>query len=77
MFLTPVFYPSTLFPRPARFLLVLNPLAVLVESYRAILLRGAWPAPAPLFALGLLAAGLFVGGFWLFRRLQPGFADAI
>jgi ABC-type polysaccharide/polyol phosphate export permease len=77
MFLTPVFYPPTLFPRPARFLLVINPLAVLVESYRAILLRGVWPAPAPLLALGLLAAGLFAGGFWLFRRLQPGFADAI
>jgi ABC-type polysaccharide/polyol phosphate export permease len=77
MFLTPIFYPPSLFPRAARVLLVINPLAVLVEGYRAILLRGDWPAPGPLVLLGLLAVAICAAGLWLFRRLQPGFADAI
>jgi len=76
-FLTPIFYPPSLFPRAARLLLLVNPLAVLMDAYRAILLRGAWPDPAPLLLLALWAAALFSSGFWLFRRLQPGFADAV
>jgi ABC-type polysaccharide/polyol phosphate export permease len=77
VFLTPVLYPPTLYPRPLRVLLVINPLAVLVESYRAILLRGTWPMPLPLLVLALAAGGALAGGAWLFRRLQPGFADVV
>lgn len=77
VFLTPIFYPPTLFPRAARFLLLVNPLAILVDAYRAVLIRGGWPAPAPLLVLTACAGALFAFGFWLFRRLQPGFADAV
>lgn len=77
LFLTPIFYPPSLFPRAARFLLLVNPLAVLMDAYRAILLRGAWPDPALLLLLALFAAAFFSLGFWLFRRLQPGFADVV
>jgi ABC-type polysaccharide/polyol phosphate export permease len=77
VFLTPIFYPSTLFPPAARFLLLANPLAILVEAYRAILIRAAWPDPGPLLLLIVAAAALLGGGFWLFRRLEPGFADVM
>lgn len=77
MFLTPIVYPPSLVPAGLRFLLGVNPLALLVEGYRRILLQGSWPSPVSLTILAAMALAAFSGGFALFRRLQPGFADVL
>lgn len=74
---TPVFYPADMVPDKFRFLIALNPVAHLVEAYRAVILEGAWPDPANMgAALGyaLLAAAI---GFAAFGKLSPGFADRL
>jgi len=77
VFLTPVFYPASAYPPRFAFLLVLNPLTLLVEGYRDILLRGVLPAVGSLAGLAAFAVAAFLAGHWLFRRLRPGFADLV
>ena len=76
-YLTPIVYPLPLVPERYREWLLWNPLTPLVELYRAAFLGGAL---ADVEGLGLLAAtaGLgCAGGWWVFRKLAPGFADLL
>jgi ABC-type polysaccharide/polyol phosphate export permease len=77
VFLTPIFYPASAYPPRLAFLLALNPLALLVEAHRDILLRGVLPGVARLTVLAIFAVATFAAGHWLFRRLRPGFADLL
>jgi ABC-type polysaccharide/polyol phosphate export permease len=75
--LTPIFLDVTHFPERARFLVDWNPLAPVVQAYRALLM-GAQPPEAG--ALGVLAATatvMFVLGGLFFRHLKRGFADVL
>lgn len=77
LFLTPIFYPPSIYPARFAFVLALNPLALLVEGYRDILLRGVIPPVATFAGLGLSAGAAFVLGHWIFGRLRPGFPDVV
>lgn len=77
MFLSPIFFPASVFPAAAADWVMLNPIALGAEWLRAALLSG--PAPAPYWilvhlALSLSFFGLAVG---LFKRLERGFADVL
>jgi len=52
VFLTPVFFPLSLFPQQWRWLLYANPMTALVQAYQSVLLQGAWP-DWTLWAIGL------------------------
>lgn len=43
IYLTPVFFPLSLFPTQWRWVLFANPMTALVIAYQQILLQGAWP----------------------------------
>jgi lipopolysaccharide transport system permease protein len=43
IFFSPILFPITMFPAQWRWVLYLNPMSAMVESYQAILLRGVWP----------------------------------
>jgi lipopolysaccharide transport system permease protein len=43
IFISPVLFPVDMFPADWRWVLYLNPMSALVESYQAILLHGQWP----------------------------------
>ncbi len=77
LFLSPVFYPAEALPEAFRPYLQLNPLTVIVENTRAVLIFGHLPAflPLALYAsLGLMAMG---GGYWWFQRTRRAFADVL
>lgn len=77
MFATPIMYPETLFPERIRFLVWLNPIAILVSMFRDIVLRGAMPE---LWKLGAFAAWAFVvfyAGLFFFEKTKREFADVI
>ena len=77
LFLTPIFYPPAFVPEQWRFLLGINPMHAIVESYRSLILLGqppAWPGVAALGAWALIA---FLVGHRVFVRMQPAFADVI
>ena len=76
-FLTPIFYEASSVPPPLQPLYRFNPMASMVDAYRAVLLRGEWPAPANVLSLTLVAfVALLVGLMW-FRRASHRFADEL
>jgi lipopolysaccharide transport system permease protein len=77
MFLTPVFYPVERIPEAWRDVYMLNPMAVIVESARAVVLWGRmpdWPRLAALTLIGLVAVQV---GYAVFMRARRGFSDAM
>jgi len=77
LFLSPVFYPLSAIPPQWRTIVALNPLAMLIEMTRGILLAGAWPPPGPLAALWALGLAVAWLGFYAFQRTRRGFADVL
>lgn len=77
MFLAPIFYPIELIPARYRDLLYLNPLTLIVDASRDVLIWGRFPN---WYALGLyaLVSSLFAWGtFSWFQRSRRGFADVL
>jgi lipopolysaccharide transport system permease protein len=74
---TPIFITEERYPRALRWLLELNPLALLVRAYRERLLTARWPNPGELATLAVFGAVVFLGGGLFFRHLKRGFADVL
>ena len=75
-FLTPIIYPYSLVPREWRWLLALNPLTGIVESFRASLFGRQVPWLALLYSGGL-ALIMLVYSSYTFRRMERSFAEFI
>jgi lipopolysaccharide transport system permease protein len=77
MFLSPVFYPVTAVPEQMRTLFALNPLSIVIEQARAVLVFGTLPDFGGYFVW--LACGLAVAwlGLVAFQRARVGFADVL
>jgi lipopolysaccharide transport system permease protein len=76
-FLTPICYPLESLPREALPVLSKNPMFVLVQGYRAILLENRPPQWGPLWKLWVVSALAFFGGYAWFYKLRKNFADVI
>ena len=76
MYATPVIYPASMVPEKYRALLNLNPMASIIEAFRAIYLGGTipWPGLAISAAVTLV---LLLGGILLFKRVERGFMDTV
>lgn len=77
LFLSPIFYPLSAVPEAYRDLLALNPLTVIVESLRNVLLLGVapdWWALTIYFVVALLLAAL---GWLAFDRLRRYFSEVV
>ncbi|MFQ5875630.1 MAG: ABC transporter permease [Dehalococcoidia bacterium] len=77
MFLSPVIYPVTLVPEQLQGLYRLNPMVGLVNAYRGVLLHGALPPVTDLVPVAAFSLVLLGGGFWLFKKLEPRFAEVV
>jgi len=78
MFASPVAYPLSVVPHRWRVLYaVVNPVAGILDAFHRVLALGRPPAPG-LLAVSVLA-GLVatIGGYHLFKRLEPNFADVV
>ena len=77
MFLSPIFYPITVFPPQVRNLLFLNPLTLPVLEVRQVAIEGSpphWISVLAAYGIGLLVAAI---GLWFFERTRRGFADVL
>lgn len=77
MFLSPVFYPAEALPEAWRPYLVLNPLTVIIENTRAVLLWGEPPDWPRLGVYALVSLAVMFLGFAWFQKTRKGFADVI
>jgi len=75
MYAAPVVYPASLIPQKYRLLYGLNPMAGVIEGFRAALL-GSRPMPWDLITVGSIMAIVFAfTGALYFRRMERIFAD--
>lgn len=74
-YLTPIFYGLEQAPGDAADVLEWNPLAVLIEAYRSVLVDGKVPDAGPLLAVAGLAAVVAALGYRTFERMRPSFLD--
>ena len=74
---TPILYNVSMFPEKFRVILYLNPLAHIIDAYRAIFYYKQTP---DLYSLGIVGAVSFIIliiGFLVFKKLEKGFAEEV
>lgn len=77
MFLAPVFFPVTALPEEFRPLIMANPLTLIIEQAREVLIWGHLPDWAGLGIYTLVATVLAWAGYAWFQKTRKGFADVL
>jgi ABC-type polysaccharide/polyol phosphate export permease len=76
-FITPVVYPVGIVPAGYTWVYELNPMARLIGAYRwALFANVPPPIEGLLIATGMSLVALIVG-YYLFKRMEPAFADSV
>ena len=76
-FLTPIFYPISAAPSPFQIFIKMNPLSVVIENNRLILMWGSPPDWIWMFAVCIFSAVIMVLGYGFFMKSKRAFADVI
>jgi len=77
MYLTPVIYPLSMVPEKYRTLVMLNPMAGIIDGYRKIILMGQLPDFSSLAYTAAISLVLFLVSYAWFKRAEMVFADVI
>lgn len=77
MYITPVIYPMEMVPEEYKFIFMFNPMAVIVNAYRQVILGGGAPNYSSLLIAFLLSVGVYLLGKKIFKSLEGLFADVI
>lgn len=77
LFVSPVFYPISTLPNKMQFFVMLNPLTLIIEESRKVLLYGELPNWTALGFYSIVAIIVAWFGFWLFQMARKGFADVL
>lgn len=76
-FATPIFYSPDFIPERFRTVYLVNPLASAITAFRQIFLDGKIPNPVLFVSLAFVSLVSLVGGWFVFGKLQRGFAEEI
>jgi lipopolysaccharide transport system permease protein/teichoic acid transport system permease protein len=76
---TPIFWDIDIMPLKIQTIFKLNPVFYLVQGYREsfIYFSPFWRHPYQTLYFWIVAAFIFTGGAWLFKKLKPQFADVL
>ena len=77
MYMTPVMYNMEIFPSKYRWVFQINPMAVIVNAYREVILNGRPPNYVSLSIAFIVAILVVMIGFSLFKKLEGQFADSV
>lgn len=77
LFLSPIFYPSSALPRFVADFMWANPLTLIIEQTRLVLVVGSWPNWWALLAYAGASCVFAVLGYLWFERARKGFADVL
>lgn len=76
-FATPIFYQGSTIPHKYHLLYTLNPLAQMIDAYRAVLLHGVWPSFPVLGILFAAGSVMLLSTFKLFVSMSHRFAEEL
>jgi lipopolysaccharide transport system permease protein len=76
-FMTPIFYSADRVPGVLRFLIVLNPLSPIIDSFRRILIWNEFPDWSTWGAVTMLSAFVALLGFAWFSATKKAFSDVM
>lgn len=74
---TPIVYLSSMLPEKFQWVMKVNPMAVLVESYRAILYYHQMPDMTLLGAWTIASIVLLILGYLIFKKLEKSFVEEL
>lgn len=77
MFMSPVFYSVKALSPDLQFWMHLNPLTLIIEQVRAVLLLGQWPDWAALGIYAVIAVLFAIAAGTFFQLTRKGFADVL
>jgi lipopolysaccharide transport system permease protein len=77
LFVSPVFFPISALPPKVQPLVMLNPLTIIIEESRKVLLFGETPNWHHLGVYVLFSIVIAWAGFWWFQKTRRGFADVL
>jgi ABC-type polysaccharide/polyol phosphate export permease len=77
MYVTPVIYPADIVPNKFRFVFQLNPMAVIINAYRQVILAGNSPKYSSLIIALIVSTITLLIGFLYFKSREKIFADNI
>jgi len=77
MYVTPVIFPADLVPERYRFVFQLNPMAVIINAYRQVILGGGSPKYSSLIIATVFSIITLLIGFSYFKSREKIFADNI
>jgi lipopolysaccharide transport system permease protein len=77
MFLTPIFYPLSSVSSKFLGLYMFNPLTVVVEQTRHVLLAGLAPDGKLLVVYWIVSLVIAYSGFVFFQKTRQGFSDVL
>lgn len=77
LFVSPVFYPISSLPSKIHWLVMLNPLTLIIEDSRKVLLFGEMPDWFGLSIYSMVSIIVAWTGFWWFQKTRKGFADVL
>ena len=76
-YLTPIVYPTEIVPDKLKILFKLNPMSVLINAYRQVILAGKIPNLSSLTIAFLVSVLTFLLGFAYFKKQEKTFADNV
>jgi ABC-type polysaccharide/polyol phosphate export permease len=76
IFFTPVLYDVSMLGKYGN-LALLNPMAPLLEGFRDVMVLGRMPHPGWTAYACLFALGIFLLGYWVFKKLETVFAERL
>ena len=77
MYATPIIYPISVVPDSFQKYYIVNPIAGLIDSFRAITIRGQWPNWTFLLVAVVMSIVIFGIGYMYIKRVEWQFADLI
>lgn len=77
MYLSPVFYSVSMLPEMFQKILLLNPLAFIIEQARSLVIFGKLPQWQHLGIFFIVSMCIAYLGFWGFQKTKDGFADVL
>ena len=74
---TPILYLPSIFPVSIKWVLYLNPMALIINAYRDVFYFKVMPNIMNLSIVGLISIFILFIGYFIFDKLQKGFAEEV